>query len=98
MVSMKQNSKVDEGTRHESGEREPKGAKASDHTGEKRERIVAGVGMGKADRMPLRDAGHIGKHEGLVGEHNEGRQTSGTCYDHKRTAYRREDRTEGQKE
>ena len=91
-MKMKQ-PKTDYGTRGETGEREPKGAKSSDSGGERRERLVAGVGMGKADRMPGRDASHIGKHEGDVGEVNEGRK-EGCCYHHTRSAYKAEDKIE----
>ena len=80
---------VDRGTRHETGEREPKRAMSSDGSGEKRERIVAGVGMGMKDKMPERDGSHIGKHEGNVGEFNEGRKES-VCYHHSRKAYKGE--------
>lgn len=76
----------------ETGERIPKKVTASDMSGEKRERIVGGVALGKADRMYGRDKSHIGKHEGAVGEHNTGVQKSGMCYEHERLHYRREDR------
>ena len=64
-------------------EREPKGAAASDHSGERSARIVSGVGLGTSDRMPGRDKSHVGKHEGNVGEFNGGRK-AGDCYSHDR--------------
>ena len=69
-----------EGERHESGEKEPKGAASSDRGGERKKGIVNGVGMGKADGTGGRSAG--GKD---MGEYNEGRQSDGAvCYSHKR--------------
>jgi hypothetical protein len=65
-----------------SGEHEPAGAKSRDASGEERERIVGGVGMGKADAMTGRD-GHTGKHDGRTGEFNTGSQ-KGTVYSHQR--------------
>ena len=85
---------TDRGTKGETGEREPKGAKSSDSGGERREKLVAGVALGKADRMPGRDGSHLGKHEGMVGEVNEGRH-EGVCYHHTRSNYRTEDKMEG---
>ena len=85
--------KTDYGTKGETGEREPKGAKASDSSGERRERMIAGVAMGKADDMKGRNAAHVGKHEGMVGEINQGRH-DGVIYNHTRSAYKREDMEE----
>jgi len=84
---------TDKGIRHETGEKEPKRATSSDRGGEKREKLVNGVAMGKFDDMPMRNGGHIGKHEGLVGEHNEGRK-EGVVYNHTRSAYKGEDKYE----
>ena len=95
MAEMKQ-PKTDYGTKGETGEREPKGSKASDSGGERGARILNGVGMGKEDSTGSREGGHLGKHEGLVGEYNEGRKES-VCYTHDRKSYQREDRSEGQK-
>ena len=77
---------TDRGVKHETGEREPKGAKASDGGGEKRVKLLNGVGMGKEDDLKGRHAGHVGKHEGDVGEFNEGRKEN-VCYHHSRKAY-----------
>ena len=87
---------TDKGERAETGEKEPKGAKASDSGGERKARVLNGVGMGKADSTGDREGGHIGKHEGLVGEYNEGRK-EGVCYTHDRKSYQGEDRSMGQK-
>lgn len=53
----------------------PKGATASDRSGEKKERLVGGVAMGKEDDT------------GKDNQFNTGR-TSGICYTHTRSAYR----------
>ncbi len=75
---------TDEGARHETGEHEPKGEKASDGSGERHVKITNGVGMGKADDM----AGRSGAGQRPdAGEHNTGR-TEGTFYKHKKGAYR----------
>ena len=70
----------------ETGEREPKGATSRDMTGERHAKIVAGVAMGKADSLGARDGSHMGRHEGDVGEFNEGTKT-GVCYDHVRSSH-----------
>ena len=82
---------TDKGERGETGEREPKKAKASDSSGERKERMVAGVAMGMKDSLGARDGKHAGKHEGDVGEFNEGRKES-VCYHHSRTAYKGENK------
>jgi hypothetical protein len=84
---------IDKGERGESGERIPKSAKASDTGGERKARVVNGVGMGKADMPTGRDNSHIGKHEGDVGEYNEGRK-EGVCYTHDRKSYQKEDKSD----
>ena len=53
----------------------PKGATSSDRSGEKKERLVGGVAMGKEDAV------------GNDNQFNTGR-TSGICYTHTRSAYR----------
>lgn len=78
---------TDYGKKGETGEKEPGGVKSSDAGGERKERLVGGVALGKKDAMTGRDASHVGKHEGLVGEANEGR-TNGTFYTHKKPDYR----------
>ena len=57
------------------GGKMPKGAIASDKTGERTEGMKGGVAMGKEDK--------IGKDK----EFNTGR-TAGICYEHKRENYR----------
>lgn len=59
----------------ETGEREPKGVNASDRSGERKERMVGGVAMGKEDKI------------GADHQYNTGR-TSGICYTHTRSEYR----------
>lgn len=58
------------------GEKVPMGALSSDTSGERKGKIVGGVGMGKEDKT-----------SGMEGEFNTGR-TSGICYEHKRENYR----------
>ena len=53
----------------------PKGATASDRSGERKERLVGGVAMGKEDMT------------GKDNQFNTGR-TAGICYTHTRSAYR----------
>jgi hypothetical protein len=62
---------ANEGKRHETGEKEPKGAGASDRGGERHEGMKNGVAMGKMDAT------------GDNKEFNTGK-TEGTCYSHKR--------------
>jgi hypothetical protein len=76
----------EKGTKGESGEREPKGDKASDSSGERKVRLEGGVGMGKADSIGAREAGHMGKQDGLVGELNTGTK-EGHFYHHKRVPH-----------
>ena len=73
------------GAEGDSGERSP-AAKASDSSGERRARIVGGVGMGKADSIGARDSSHMGKQDGRTGEFNTGR-TDKVVYSRKRSAY-----------
>lgn len=58
------------------GAKAPKGATSSDMSGERKEKIVGGVAMGKEDKTA-----------GMEGEFNTGR-TSGICYTHDRSHYR----------
>ena len=58
------------------GEKVPMGALSSDTSGERKGKIVGGVGMGKEDKT-----------SGMEGEFNTGR-TAGICYEHKRENYR----------
>ena len=59
-----------------SGEKMPKGVLSSDTSGERKGKIVGGVGMGKEDKTA-----------GMEGEFNTGR-TAGVCYTHSRENYR----------
>lgn len=71
------------GTPGHTGERAPKGVNSSDTSGERHSKSMrGGVAMGKEDAI------------GADKQFNTGR-TGGICYEHKRTAYAREDR--GQK-
>ena len=63
------------------GGKMPSGATSSDMSGERKEGLRGGVAMGKEDAT------------GKDGEFNTGR-TAGICYEHKRTAYRGEDKAE----
>ena len=58
------------------GAKAPKGATSSDMSGERREKIVGGVAMGREDKTA-----------GMEGEFNTGR-TAGVCYSHDRSHYR----------
>lgn len=73
---------ANEGMRHESGEKEPKGEKASDSGGERHEGMINGVGMGKMDKTGRSNGG------AEKGEYNSGRSES-TCYTHKRNSYQK---------
>ena len=70
-----------------SGEKIPKGALSSDTSGERKMPIAGGVGMGKMDGMGSRDASHMGKHDGRLGE-MKGGSSEKSCYDHERSEYR----------
>ena len=82
-------SKVDReygGVPSTTGAKAPKGATSSDTSGERKAKIEGGVGMGKADGLGLREAAHMGKHDGRLGE-MKGSSSEATCYDHKRVAH-----------
>jgi len=66
-----------------SGEKIPKGALSSDTSGERKMPIEGGVGMGKADGIGMREASHMGHHDGRMGE-MKGKVSEESCYDHKR--------------
>ena len=70
-----------------SGEKVPKGALSSDTTGERKMPIQGGVGMGMMDGMGSRDASHMGKHDGRMGE-MKGGTSEKNCYEHERSEYR----------
>lgn len=86
MADMKQ-PKTDYGQRGETGEKEPSGAKSSDSGGERKGKIVAGVGMGKEDATGRANGGKE------KGEFNTGRKES-VVYTHDRKSYQKEDRSE----
>jgi hypothetical protein len=64
---------TDRGEKGETGEREPKGATASDTSGERKMAMKNGVGMGEKDAT---GRSGDGKHEGHVGQFNTGRGSS----------------------
>ena len=64
------------GVKSTTGATPPKGASSSDMSGERKGKIVGGVGMGKEDKTA-----------GMEGEFNTGR-TAGICYTHDRSHYR----------
>jgi hypothetical protein len=63
------------GAKGASGEKLPKGATASDMTGERKEKLVGGVAMGKEDATG-------------ADKKFDGGKSSGVCYTHTRSAYR----------
>ena len=81
---MMRQTKTDYGLQGESGEKISSKATASDTSGERRGRVVNGIGLGMKDNT-MRE-GDIGKFEGDVGEVNEGRK-EGTFYRHGKPAY-----------
>jgi hypothetical protein len=64
------------GVKSTTGATPPKGANASDMSGERMEKLKNGVAMGKEDKT-----------SGMEGEFNTGR-TAGVCYTHDRSHYR----------
>ncbi len=75
------------GTPSMTGVKAPAGATSSDTTGERKAaKLVGGVAIGKADGIGSRDASHMGKVDGMLGEMKGGSSES-VCYDHKRTAH-----------
>ena len=89
MAKMEQ-PKTDYGTRGETGEKLPKGATSSGKSAGRKETLKAGVGMGKSDKSGQmegasgRTAAHMGKHDGRLGEFNDGKQGEREVYSHKR--------------
>jgi hypothetical protein len=69
-----------------SGEKLPMGAQKADMSGERKAKLVGGVGMGKADGIGNREASHMGKNDGMLGE-MKGVCKEHVCYDHKRVAH-----------
>ena len=79
-------SKVDKeygGEPSTTGAKPPKGATASDISGERKAPVAGGVGMGKADGLGLRDESHMGMHDGRLGE-MKGHMGEKTVYEHER--------------
>jgi hypothetical protein len=74
------------GTPTQTGVKTPAGATASDMSGERKQKLVGGVAMGKADGIGERDGSHMGKNDGRLGEMKGGSSES-VCYDHKRIAH-----------
>jgi hypothetical protein len=74
------------GAKSSTGATPPKGATASDMSGERKRPIEGGVGMGKMDGIGLREASHMGMHDGRKGE-MKGGSSEATCYEHKRMAH-----------
>ena len=72
------------GTKGATGEKLPKGATSSDMTGERKQKLVGGVAMGKMDSMGSRPLSHAGNFEGKLGELNDGNMGERECYSHKR--------------
>ena len=73
-------------TKSMTGATPPKGALSSDTSGERKRPIEGGVGMGKMDGIGLREASHMGKNDGRMGEMKGGSSES-NCYDHKRMSH-----------
>jgi len=63
------------GAKGASGEKMPKGATASDMSGERKGKLVGGVSMGKEDAVG-------------ADKKFDGGKSSGVCYTHTRSAYR----------
>lgn len=68
---------TDRGERGETGEKSPKGSGSSDHSGERKARLVGGVAMDQDDAT------------GSDGQFNTGR-CEGVCYSHKRHPHSQE--------
>jgi hypothetical protein len=74
------------GTPSMTGAKAPAGATASDMSGERKAKLVGGVAMGKMDGIGSRDASHMGKYDGNLGE-MKGVCKEHTCYEHERVAH-----------
>ena len=74
------------GAKSSTGATTPKGATASDTSGERKRPIEGGVGMGRADGLGLREASHMGMHDGRLGE-AKGHMGEKVVYEHKRIAH-----------
>ena len=73
------------------GDKLPKGADASDTSGERKVKLVGGVAMGKMDAMGSRPLSHAGNFEGKLGELNDGNMGERECYSHKRVGHDQDD-------
>ena len=73
------------------GDKLPKGADASDTSGERKVKLVGGVSMGKMDSMGSRPLSHAGNFEGKLGELNDGNMGERECYSHKRVGHDQDD-------
>ena len=74
------------------GEKIPKGATSSDTTGERKAKAFAGgVALGMEDGMGGREASHMGKHDGRLGEFNDGNMGEREVYSHKRVGHDQDD-------
>ena len=74
------------------GDKLPKGADASDTSGERKVKLVGGVGMGKMDSMGSRPISHAGNFEGKLGELNDGNMGERECYSHVRMAHAQDEK------
>ena len=74
------------------GDKLPKGADASDTSGERKVKLVGGVAMGKMDAMGSRPLSHAGNFEGKLGELNDGNMGERECYSHKRTPHAQDEK------
>ena len=74
------------GTKGMSGEKLPKNADSADTSGERKMPLVGGVALGKADGIGMREASHMGKQDGMVGE-CKGHMGESCVYDHKRVEH-----------
>jgi len=80
------------GAKGATGEKLPKGATASDMSGERKQKLVGGVAMGKMDAMGSRPLSHAGNFEGKLGELNDGNMGERECYSHKRTPHAQDEK------
>lgn len=74
------------GEKGESGEKIPSSVVASDKSGEKKIAMKGGIGMGEKDSIGERGKGHIGKHDGRLGE-MKGHKGESVVYSHKRVGH-----------
>lgn len=77
---------TDFGEKGETGEKIPSSVKSSDRSGEKGVAMKGGVGMGIKDSIGEREKGHLGKHDGRLGE-MKGHKGETVVYSHKRIGH-----------